>query len=336
MSFDGFDPGQYLPLLVTVIILFLVLAALHYLLIHRHSSLSSEERFPRQLIMLGLTLLAIVILIVAAPLSESTRNQILTLLGIIVSGLIAFSSASFVRNFMAAVVLRVTQPFRVGDFVTIDGQFGKVVSRGLLDTEIQTETRELIAIPNANFTSKPVTVSRRSGIIVTSTVSLGYELSHTTVEPLLLAAATNTGLDDPYVHIVELGNYAVSYRVAGLLTDVERILTTRSELNRQILDVIHSAGLEIVSPSVTRHINLGPETHILPETISKPGKRVGVEAEQIAFDKARALETLETEKQNLVEQIEVKKKNGDSEEAVHLQQRLESLKLQEKNLKETE
>jgi small-conductance mechanosensitive channel len=162
MSLDGFDPGQYLPLLVTIIILFLILGTLHYFLIHRHSSLSSEERFPRQLIMLGLTLLAIVILIVAAPLPEATRNQVLTLLGIIVSGVIAFSSTSFVRNFMAAVVLRVTQPFKVGDFVTIDGQFGKVVSRGLLDTEIQTEARELIAIPNANFTSKPVTVSRRS------------------------------------------------------------------------------------------------------------------------------------------------------------------------------
>jgi small-conductance mechanosensitive channel len=336
MSLNGFDPGQYLPLLVTIIILFLILGTLHYFLIHRHSSLSSEERFPRQLIMLGLTLLAIVILIVAAPLPEATRNQVLTLLGIIVSGVIAFSSTSFVRNFMAAVVLRVTQPFKVGDFVTIDGQFGKVVSRGLLDTEIQTETRELIAIPNANFTSKPVTVSRRSGIIVTSTVSLGYELSHATVEPLLLAAAANAGLEDPYVHIVELGNFAVNYRVAGLLTDVERILTTRSELNRQILDVVHSAGLEIVSPSVTRHINLGPETHMLPETPSTPKELSGVEAEHIAFDKARALETIETEKQHLLEQIEVKKKQGDSEEVNSLQQRLEALKTQEKNLKETE
>ena len=336
MTLGEFGLASYLPLMTTLIILAIVLAVLHYFLIHRHQSMSSEERFPRQLIMLGLSLLAIVILIVAAPLSEATRNQILALLGIIISGVIAFSSASFVKNFMAAVVLRVTQPFKVGDFVTIDGQFGKVVSRGLLDTEIQTETRELIAIPNANFTSHPVTVARRSGIIVTSSVSLGYELSHATAEPLLLAAASNAGLEDPYVHIIELGNYAVNYRVAGLLKDVERILTTRSELNRQILDVVHSAGLEIVSPSVTRHINLGPDTHILPETFVTPNKSASVEAEQIAFDKARALETIESEKQNLSEQIEIKKKNGESEGAANLQQRLEALKVQEKNLKETE
>ncbi|MEM7305002.1 MAG: mechanosensitive ion channel domain-containing protein [Pseudomonadota bacterium] len=335
MNLGEFEMTQYVPLLLTLVLLVVILGALHYLLIQRHTSLTSEERFPRQLILLGLSLLALIILIIATPLSESTRNQILALLGIIVSGVIAFSSASFVRNFMAAVVLRVTHPFRVGDFVTIDGQFGKVVARGLLDTEIQIETRELIAIPNANFTSRPVTVARRSGIIVTRSVSLGYDISHSTVEPLLLRAAENTGLEDPYVHIIELGNFAISYQVAGLLKDVERILTTRSELNRQILDVVHHADLEIISPSVTRHINLGPETHIIPETIPTPEKSPAVEAEKIAFDKARALETIESEKQKLLEQIELQKKNGDKE-SEHLQQRLQALKDQEKELKDTE
>jgi small-conductance mechanosensitive channel len=336
MSLSEFEFTQYFPLLISTLVLVVILGTLHYFLIHHQRSLSSEERFPRQLLMLGLTLLTMVILIVVAPLSEATRNQILALLSIAVSGVIAFSSTSFITNFMAAVVLRVTQPFKTGDFVTIDGLFGKVVARGLLDTEIQTETRELIAIPNANFTSRPVIVTRRSGIIVNSSVSLSYEISHTTVEPLLLAAAANSGLEDPYVHIIELNDFAVNYRVAGLLDDVERILTIRSELNRQILDVLHSAGLEIVSPKVTRLISQEPETRLIPEPAPISKQQDGVEAEEIAFDKARAIETIETEKQHLIEQIEAKKKVRDNESAKALQQRLETLYAQEKNLKEFE
>ena len=194
MNLSEFDPGKYLPLIIVSIGWILILSVMHFFLIFRQQSLSSEERFPRQLLMLGLTLLAIVILVVVAPLSETTRNQMLTLLGIVISGVIAFSSTSFVTNFMAAIVLRVTQPFKIGDFVTIDGNFGKVVSRGLLDTEIQTDTRELIAIPNSSFTSRSIKVARRSGIIVTSSVSLGYDIAHTTVEQLMLVAATNSGL----------------------------------------------------------------------------------------------------------------------------------------------
>src|SRR5210317_1975 len=113
-----------LPLLITSGVCALLLGLLHYFLIHRQRSLSSEEKFPRQLSLLALTILALVILIIAAPLSDSLRNQVLALLGIVVSGVLAFSSTSFVTNFMAAIGLRVTQPFKVGDFITIGDHFG--------------------------------------------------------------------------------------------------------------------------------------------------------------------------------------------------------------------
>lgn len=328
----------FLPLAVAMAISVLLLGLLHYLLIYRHQPLFSEEKFPRQLLMLGLTLLALVILVMTAPLSDAVQNQILALLGIAVSGVIAFSSTSFVTNFMAAVGLRVTQPFKVGDFISFDGHFGKVVSRGLLDTEIQTETRELIAIPNANLTSRPVAVTRRSGVILTSTVSLGYESHHGIVEPLMLAAAARAGLEEPYVHIEKLGDFAVNYKVCGLLTDVERILTVRSDLNRQLLDMLHGAGLEIVSPAVTRHITQDASTRLIPaaDTPGQPTDSVdAVEAEEIAFDKARALEQLELEKQQLSEQL-ADKQPDDAEQRERLRQQLELLKAQEKSLRESE
>lgn len=320
--------SPYLPLLSVAAGLILILGLLHYFLIHREKGLSSEQRFPRQLLMLALTLLSIVIIIVVAPFSETSRNQLLTLFGIALSGVVAFSSTSFVTNFMAAVVLRVTQPFKVGDFVTIGQNFGKVVARGLLDTEIQTVDRALVAIPNSSFTSQSVSVIRDSGVIVTSEVSLGYDVPHSEVLPLLITAAENTGLTDPYVHITELGNFSINYKVSGLLVDVERLLTTRSELNKQILDTIHGAGIEIASPTIARHISHNPEAKIIPPKVIPGSEPVMVDAEEVAFDKARATVELEKEKQRLLEEL----KQSENKNKTLLNEKLQQIEIEKKEL----
>ncbi|MFT4677309.1 MAG: small conductance mechanosensitive channel [Patiriisocius sp.] len=62
---------------------------------------------------------SLIIPVVLAPLEESTRNQILGLIGLLMSAIVALSSTAFVTNFMAAIMLRVTRPFKVGDFITV-------------------------------------------------------------------------------------------------------------------------------------------------------------------------------------------------------------------------
>ena len=159
----------YLPLLIVLVICGAGLTLGHVLLLARHKELGSESRLPRQVALLLMTILSLVLVIIAAPLPDSTRDQVLTLMGIALSAAIALSSTSFVTNFMAAIMLRVTRPFKVGDFIKVGDLFGRVSERGLFDTEIQTENRELIAIPNATFITQPVTVARSSGIIVSTT-----------------------------------------------------------------------------------------------------------------------------------------------------------------------
>jgi small-conductance mechanosensitive channel len=261
--------------------------------------MGSELKLPRQITLLLLTILSLILVIIAAPLPDSTRDQILTLLGIALSAAIALSSTSFVTNFMAAIMLRVTRPFKVGDFIKVGDLFGRVSERGLFDTEIQTENRELIAIPNATFITQSVTVARNSGVIVSTTLSLGYDISFTEVEHLMLDAASESGLSDPYVHIVGLGDFSVSYRVCGLLTDLESILTARSELHRHLLLKLHGAGLEIVSPTITRHITQSADTKIMPVSNYVAPRENTVQAEEIVFDKANEIAKLETARDEL-------------------------------------
>ena len=135
----------------------------HWLLIGRHPDLGNERKFPRQIVMLGLAIVGLVTIVLFLPISESSRNQLLGLIGLLASGILAFSSTAIVSNLMAGILLRVTKPFRIGDFIRVGDHFGRVSERGLFDTEIQSESRELIAIPNTFLISHPVTTVRSSG-----------------------------------------------------------------------------------------------------------------------------------------------------------------------------
>lgn len=324
---DNVNLLAFLPLTIVLALTIVVLGLAHYLLLARHRDLGSEARLPRQLILLALTLGALVLLISVSPLSDSSRNQVLALLGVLLSGVIALGAAPFVTNFMAAAMLRVTRPFDVGDFIRVGEFFGKVSERGLFDTEIQTENRELIAIPNATFINQSVTVVRSSGVIIASEVSLGYDVGYAELEPLLLRAAAECGLSEPFVHILRLDDFSVQYRVAGLLAEVAKILTARSSLNRHILYTLHGAGIEIVSPSITRHITHSEDTRILPTAQPAPGQEEGAGAEAIVFDKASDIETFTRSLAELTTQLDALGSEGkDTQRAETLRQQIAAIK----------
>jgi small-conductance mechanosensitive channel len=294
------------PLLVAVAVVGAVLWTAHWFLIKRHSDLGKERMFSRQLIMLGLTLIGLLICVFALPIRDSSRNQLTGLIGILLSGLFAFSSTTAISNLVAGVLLRITKPFRVGDFIRIGDHFGRVCDRGLFDTEIQTETRELIALPNSYCIGNPVTTVRSSGTIISASLSLGYELDHRRIEPLLMEAALACGLLEPFVHILELGNFSVTYRVSGLLEEPKRLISARSNLYACVLDTLHSNDIEIVSPSFMNQRRVDDNASIIPASTKAAPSAAEKEssAEDVVFDKAESAEQLENEKQELMQRIE--------------------------------
>lgn len=282
-----------------------VLWGCHWLLIGRRPELGSERKFPLQILLLTLTIVGILAIVITLPIAESSRNQIIGLIGILISGTIAFSSTNIIANLMAGVLLRITKPFRTGDFVRVGEFFGRVTERGLFDTEIQSESRELIAIPNTYLVKNPVSTIRSSGAIVSATLSLGYDVNHLQIEPLLIKAAEESGLKDPFVHIIELGNFSITYRASGLLEEVKGILTARSNLFRAILETLHGQGIEIMSPSFMNQRQIGNDQKIVPIFVKTAPAEEAAIAEEIIFDKAELAEQIEIEKEALIEDIKI-------------------------------
>ena len=293
----------FLPALATIAIVFALIAGVKFFL-ERRSVKTSDSRFRLQMILLIMTFTGLLAIIMALPISENTRGQLLSLIGLLLSAAIALSATTFVGNMMAGLMLRAVKSFRIGDFIRCGEYFGRVSERGLFHIEIQTEDRDLTSLPNLFLVTNPVRVVQPSGTMVNCEITLGYDISRTRIRTLLLEAVAAAGLQDGYVHVTELGNFSVAYRVAGFLPEVKNLLSTRSRLKEAVLDSLHNGGVEIVSPTFMNTRAYTPEASFIPK---KPRDEKSddhakePEAEARVFDKADEAESTEKLKDKLAE-----------------------------------
>lgn len=255
---------DFIPALIAITIVVIGLFIANWFLLRRRLDLNEESRFPRRIVMLLLVGFGVVLILVSLPEMQATKSDLFRLFGLLLTAMIALSSTTFVANAMAGLMLRAVQSFKPGDFVRISKHFGRVTARGLFHTEIQTEDRDLTTLPNLYLISHPITVVRASGTIVSATVSLGYDNPFSTIESLLVKAAERAGLQESFTQIMELGDFSVTYRVAGFLPEVKQILTARSNLRAMMLDTLHGADVEIVSPTFMYQRQTDEESRTFP------------------------------------------------------------------------
>lgn len=243
----------------------------------------------------------IIALVVVLPVNDETQGQVLSLLGVLLSAIVALASTTFVANAMAGIMLQITRPFYPGDYIRINELFGRVTRRALLNTQIQSEMRDLITLPNLMLVNQPFTVLHREGTIISADVSIGYNVPYTRVQDLLLMAGAEAGLAEPFVLVQELLDHAVLYRACGFLEDMKHPLTARSNLRKKILEQLHGNGVEIVSPGFVYQRRTNEEQKVIPEqpvlhTSVADEERVA--PEEKIFDKAEEAASLEELRQN--------------------------------------
>jgi small-conductance mechanosensitive channel len=294
-----------LPVSLVIILLVLALFTINKLFTKREAG-KPHKSLWRHLAVFVVLVIGLIIIILASPMKDTQKGQILSLIGILLSAAIALSSTTFLGNAMAGIMLRAVRSFKMGDFIQVGDHFGRVTERGLFHIEIQTEYRDLTTLPNLFLITNPVKVIRSSGTILSTEVSLGYDIPHHKVEKLLLEAAHEANLTDPFVLIMKLGDFSITYRAAGLLTEVKRIISARSRLRAAMLDKLHQAGIEIVSPNVMTTRSISPGQLIAPEAGMKAkddrsGRSAQAAPEAMVFDKADEAESAQKLQQRLEE-----------------------------------
>lgn len=175
---------------------------------------------------------------------------------IFIGVLLSLGSTSAVANVVAGIVITYMRAFKIGDRVRIAETEGIVIERSLFVTRLRTNKNVEIAVPNSQVMANHIinfsSMARDKGVMVHTSVGIGYDVDWRKVHALLLAAARETeGVAEkpqPFVHQKELGDFAVVYELNAPVRQAHKIPAVTSELHAQILDQFNQAGVEIMSP----------------------------------------------------------------------------------------
>lgn len=168
----------------------------------------------------------------------------------------SLASASAASNLVAGIVVTYLRPFRIGDRIKVNETIGDVVSRSDLMTTIRTIKNVNICIPNSLLLQAHIlnysVMAKDPGLILHTSVTIGYDAPWRQVHELLLAAARDTeGLNPeppPFVLQKSLDDFYVTYEINGYTSLPNGQSATYSNLHKNIQDKFNEAGLEIMSP----------------------------------------------------------------------------------------
>ncbi|WP_298847532.1 mechanosensitive ion channel domain-containing protein [uncultured Ruegeria sp.] len=212
-------------------------------------------------------LIALVFAVPYIPGSDSAAFQGLTLL---VGAMLSLGANSVVSNMLAGLFVIYRRSTSIGDRIQIGDHIGDVVRIKLMETHLKSIKNELISIPNAQLmNSDVVNFSKKtdgSGLLLHTTVGIGYEEPPEKVEAMLIESANRTkgikAKPEPFVLWTALADYAINYQINGYTTRGSIIPKIRSDLHRNIVAVFNENNVQIMTPS---YIGDPPEPKIPAE-----------------------------------------------------------------------
>jgi len=328
------------PLIVIIIIILLLIA--NRWVFNNLKSNKDSALITRQVIATLLILTGALTFILTLPIEKELKGQLLGFFGIIISAAIALSSTTVLGNLMAGLMNNSMKRYRMGDLINIGDLTGRVTRKNIFHTEIQLEDSNFVTIPNLYIASYPVKLTRKSNTVISITVSLGYDIPQSKIEKSLKEAALDTGLTDPYVYIMNLGDFSVSYKIHGFLEDANKFFSTTSLLHSKVMDHLHKNNIEIVSPTFMNQRRVD-ETTFIPKVIVQKQETEQEEKspEELIFDKATEAEAIEKKKgylneitEKIEEHNEKLKDAGDKTEEEEHKKTIERLKNTKKRIEE--
>jgi len=198
-------------------------------------------------------------LVVAFPYLPASDSPAFAGVSVFMGVLFSLASSSALSNMIAGIVLTYTGAFRLGDRVKVGDSFGDIIETSLLATRVRTIKNEDITIPNSlvlgtsilNYTR----ASKSLGLILHSSVTIGYDAPWRQIHDLLIAAALSTpGIlaePKPFVWQTALNDFYVTYEINAYTRSPREMIDIYAALHARIQDEFYAAGVEIMSPHFT-------------------------------------------------------------------------------------
>ncbi len=195
-------------------------------------------------------------LTVAFPFIPGSKSEAFKGVSIFIGILFSLGSTSTISNVMAGLSITYMRAFKVGDRVRIGDTVGDVIDQSLLVTHVRTIKNEDITVPNAMVLNAHIVnysaQAKEGGLILHTSVTIGYDAPWRTIHELLIEAARKTPCilvtPAPFVLQTALNDFYVTYELNAYTDDPQQMANTYSALHRYIQDTFNEAGVEIMSP----------------------------------------------------------------------------------------
>ena len=178
-------------------------------------------------------------------------------LSVFVGLMISLGSSGIVNQAMSGLTMTYSRALKKGDFVKIGDVEGTVTHLGMLSTKLKTLRREELTIPNALVISAVTTnysrLQREEGVMIPTSITIGYDAPWRQVHALLLLAAERTpGIrrePRPVVRQVGLRDFYVEYTLLVCLEDPASKAVVLDALHANTQDAFNEYGVQIMSPN---------------------------------------------------------------------------------------
>ncbi len=195
--------------------------------------------------------------VVAYPYLPGSNSEAFKGVSLFIGVIFSLGSTGFISNMVAGYSLTYRRAYRVGDRVKIGDIVGDVEKIRIQVTHLRSLKNEEIILPNSTVVNSHVTnytsLARKRGLILHTTVGIGYETPWRQVEAMLLLAASRTsGLmkePPPFVMQKSLGDFCVVYELNVYCDQPARQMQFYTELHRNIQDVFNEYGVQIMTPN---------------------------------------------------------------------------------------
>ena len=180
----------------------------------------------------------------------------------VVSGFIfGFAFQETLGNLASGFMIAVTKPFKIGDYIEVDGKSGSVKNVGATTTTLSTYDNKKIIIPNSSIWNKAVT---NYTAMKTRLIDINVGISYSddigkAIETIMGVLKTHKKVlkkPDPLVAVDNLGDSSVNLIVRPWVKTGD-YWTMRRELTRMIKEKLDEAGITIPFPQRDIHLIKG-------------------------------------------------------------------------------
>ncbi len=164
-----------------------------------------------------------------------------------------------VNNFVSGIILLFERPIKVGDWVKIGGEEGKVKQINIRATEVETFNRASVIIPNATLLSNSLTNLTHSNNWARYAVKVGvaYGSDVEKVRQILLECATShkriLKKPEPYVLFQDFGSSSLDFELRFYVSDIWNGWNAPSDIRFEVNRRFKEEGIEIPFPQMVVH-----------------------------------------------------------------------------------